>query len=322
MRGNSQLTEIKELLISGETPVYIFSHPYSDGDSIGSSLGLYHLLRAAGVQAVPVLPTPFPRVFDFLLDGVEVMTPPVDIRGRMAVVLDCGDLRRVSQTGQSLEGARTIINIDHHLNNEMFGHYNYVDSQAAAVGQILYAMFAEDPCPQEAAQALYTAVYTDTGRFSYSNTSAETLKVAAQLVELGAAPQRVFNAVYQHRSLEYYHLLAAVLGDMRVSSHGLVASISLNKDLLSKYGVGEWELDELSDYPRGLQDVAVSVIFKEVVANTVKVSLRSKDRVNVATVASNLGGGGHFNAAGVTLNTTLAHAQELVIAEIEKELLL
>jgi phosphoesterase RecJ-like protein len=317
MRSNSDLKEIKELLLSCRDRVYIFSHPYPDGDSIGSTMGLYHLLRSAGVQAVPVLPPPLPRSYEFLLSGAEVLSPPVDIAGGTAVVLDCGDLRRLRETGQSLEGAARIINIDHHLNNDMFGDYNYVDCQAAAVGQILLAMFAGSPCPPPAAEALYTAMYTDTGRFSYSNTSADALAAAAELVKSGARPQRVFNEIYQNRSREYYSLLAEVLAGMEITHNGLVASISLDRELMGKHRVCEWELDELSDYPRSLRGVLVSVIFKEVGENTVKVSLRSKEHVNVAAVARELGGGGHHNAAGVTLNMSLAQARQQVLARLE-----
>lgn len=320
MRGNNNLAELKELLLACRDKIYIFSHPYPDGDSIGSTMGLYHLLKAVGVQAVPVLPAPFPRSYDFLVSGVEVLSPPVDIGGGTAVVLDCSDLRRLNQTGQSLEGAARIVNIDHHLNNEMFGAYNYVDPQAAAVGQIIHAMFSDSPCPPQAAEALYTAIYTDTGRFSYGNTSSETLAVAAQLVKSGARPQRVYNEIYQNRSREYYSLLAVALAEMEVTHHGLVASISLDLELLSQHRVADWELDELNDYPRSLKGVLVSVIFKEVEENTVKVSLRSKERVNVAAVARELGGGGHYNAAGVTLNMSLAQARERVLAQIETEL--
>ena len=320
MTANSGLAEIREILLSYTAPVYIFSHQHPDGDSVGSTVGLYYLLRQAGVRAIPVLPAPHPEIYGFMLGNLEILTPPVDIRGRTAVVLDCGSLQRLGETGQSLEGAARVINIDHHLNNQMFGDYNYVDSRAAAVGQIIYNMFAHDPFPPEAAQALFTAVYTDTGRFSYSNTTSATLASAADLVELGANPQRVYNEIHQNKTQQYYFLLAEVLADMNLSCQGKVASIALNRHLLAKHPVADWELDDLNDYPRSLRGVSVSVILKEVEADTVKVSLRSKDRVNVASVASKLGGGGHYNAAGVTLNMDLAQAQEQVISQIEAEL--
>lgn len=320
MNSNYDLAEIRKLLVSCRDQVFIFSHPRPDGDSVGSTIGLYYLLREAGVQAVPVLPTPVPQMFEFLYRDIEFLSPPVDIKGKTAVVLDCSDLKRLGQTGQNLSQAAQIINIDHHLNNEMFGNYNYVDPQAAAVGQIIYSMFSDGSYPREAAQALYTALYTDTGRFSYSNTTATTLAVAAALVEWGASPQVVYNEIHQRKTREYYHLLAEVLGSMNLSCQGKVASITLRRDLLSRFAVEDWELDDLNDYPRSLNGVVVSIIFKEVEENSVRVSLRSKGLVNVATVAGDLGGGGHHNAAGINFDMPLALAQEKVMARVQEEL--
>jgi len=321
MISNSDLLGIKELLLSSREEIVILSHPSPDGDSVGSTLGLYFLLKQAGVVSLPTLPGPIPDRYSFLARGMQIASTPVDVVGKTVVVLDCGDLKRLEQTGQKLDGASKVINIDHHLGNDMFGDYNYVDPSAAAVGQILYDMFAEFPCPTPAAQALFTAIYTDTGRFSYGNTNSHTLTVAAKLVELGAEPDLVFDHLFQTRTKNYYGFLVEALANIQVSCNGQYASLCLDLSAIQRHNLADWELEELNDYPRSLAGVKVSCILKEAEAGVVKVSLRSKGAVDVAFIARSVGGGGHKNAAGATLYMSLTQAAQLVEAKVSQELL-
>src|SRR5690554_5691493 len=118
MDRNSELFQIREILLKAQEPICIFSHPQPDGDSIGSTIGLYYLLRGLGKEVYPALSRPLPGIYDFLLAGLPILESPLDVQEKLAVVLDCGDLKRLHQTGQSLTDATMVINIDHHLNNE------------------------------------------------------------------------------------------------------------------------------------------------------------------------------------------------------------
>lgn len=318
-KRNTDLEQIREFLLAAAGPVYITSHPFPDGDSIGSTVGLYHYLTARGVQAFPVLPGPVPEVYEFLVSGLELLHPPLNVQGEIVVVLDCSDLKRLQDWGQLLAEAAWVINIDHHLNNDFFGDMNYVDPSAAAVGQILHNMFAATQYSQAVAQALFTALFTDTGRFSFSNTDVSVLRAGARMVELGASPSGVFNSVYQNRSGNYYYFLSEALAKIERLFEGRVAVLPLERELPAKYGLEEWELDDLNDYPRSLKGVILSVVLKETEDNGIKVSLRSTGQLNVAAIAKDLGGGGHHNAAGATLPLSMAEAKAKLACRLAEE---
>jgi len=319
MVNKLSLTELRDLLLAWRKPVYILSHPSPDGDSIGSTVGLYYLLTARGVKVMPILPDPVPGTYDFLLEDVPLLKPPLDLTDKNVIVLDCGGSQRLEQMGQSLTGAAQVINIDHHWGNDYFGDINYVDANAAAVGNIIHDIFVHtSPYPEQAAQALFTAVYTDTGRFSYSNTGPDTLEAASQMVEKGAQPWLVFNNLYQRRSINYYGFLAAALAKIKILFDDKVAVLALDHELLRLHGIEDWELEEINDYPRSLDGVMLAAVLRET-QNGVKLSLRSKGAVDVSRIAKDFGGGGHHNAAGASFNLPLAQAQRELHQRLKEE---
>lgn len=317
MRENTNLSLLKEHLLTAKETIAILSHPNPDGDSIGSTLGLWGILTAAGRAVEPVLP-PLPTIYTYLNRGIETYAPPVSLAGKIALVLDCSDIARLGQSGQSLEGAISVVNIDHHQHNDYFGDINYVDTAAAATGEIIHLLFKDDEhlITPEVAEALYLAIATDTGRFSYSNTRAETFESAASLVRLGADPARVYNRLYQNRSVGYLAFLAQALVGIELYCGGKVAILPLAKALFDQYSLAEWELEEISDYPRSLAGTQVAIVLRESEAGRVKISFRSKG-VDVANIARAFGGGGHHNAAGATLDSPLGEAKARLLHYIE-----
>lgn len=316
---NTDAALIRHRLLGARQPVCILSHPYPDGDSVGSAIGLWGILTAAGITAQTVFDS-VPRVYEFLTTRAEIYRPPLDLEGKIAVVLDCSTRARLQEVGLSLAGAALIVNIDHHRGNEYFGHLNYVDCQAAAVGEIIHRIFGV--CPQyyspEVAEALFTAIFTDTGRFSYGNTTADSLQTAATLVEYGASPQRIYNFLYQNRSPVYLAFLGQALTRIQLHFSGQLALLPLERDLLLAHGLEDWELEEINDYPRSLAGVKVSVVLREIGQGKVKASLRSKG-LDVAAIARGFGGGGHRNAAGVTLTLPLAEVMGQFLQYFEGE---
>lgn len=300
MKENNSLEQIKQRIASGPEQAVILSHPAPDGDSIGSSVGMWHLLRKRATLVA--IPQPIPRRYNFLLRDIPLHSVPLDLTGKTAIVLDCSDEQRLGRIGQSLAEAALVVNIDHHRGNTHFGHLNYVDPAASAVGELIYAMFSEQNIPPSAALALFTAIYTDTGRFSFSNTSANALQVAACLVALGAEPNLVYHQVYQNRSARYYRFLARALERIELICHGRAAVVILDRQLLAEYEINDWDLEGFDEYPRGLAEVEVTAVIKEQPDKTVKLSLRSRGGRDVAAIARELGGGGHLNAAGAQLD--------------------
>lgn len=318
-KSNAEQALIRTALLTAPAPVLILSHPFPDGDSIGSTVAVARLLAAAGIKTEPVL-APVAASYAFLTQGLEILSPPIDATNKVVLVLDCSDVARLHEAGHSLVGARQVINIDHHRGNEYFGDLNYVDSAAAAVGEIIHRLFRDYRQYYSAAvaEALFTALMTDTGRFSYANTSSPCLKAAAELVELGAEPQRVYNCLYQNRSRGYLALLAQALPLIELHFSGRVSLLPLSKELLASSGVDDSELEEINDYPRSLAGVEISVVLKESGPNQTKASLRSK-ACDVAAIARSLGGGGHLNAAGITFALSLTTARQQLLERLGKE---
>lgn len=298
---NDTLDYILQRIASGPKPA-ILSHPSPDGDSVGSSVALWHLLNTAGIESFVAIPGPIPRRYEFLVQDINPVPVPLDLSGMVAIVLDCSDEHRLSRIGQSLNQAALVVNLDHHRGNTRFGHLNHVDPSASAVGELIYTMFCPGSIPQPAAQALFTAIYTDTGRFSFSNTSARALEIASRLVAQGAAPNEIYHQVYQNRSPGYYRFLAKALDRIELLFQGKVALVVLDRPLLDAYGIADWDLEGFEEYPRGLAGVEIAGVVREQPDGSVKLSLRSRGSRDVAAIARELGGGGHVNAAGAQMD--------------------
>ncbi|MTI94472.1 MAG: hypothetical protein FH749_03150 [Firmicutes bacterium] len=213
-----------------------------------------------------------------------------------------------------------MINIDHHQNNQQFGNLNLIDTTAAATGLLVFELFADfNMFDVPIATALFTALYTDTGRFSYANTDSRALSAAARLVALGANPSSVYRAVYETRSIGYYKFLAVVLDKISLQSDGRLAILVLPQTLIHQFQLQPWEYDDLIDYPRSLQGVEIAVVAREE-DDRIRVSLRSKGDFDVSKIAGVFGGGGHVNAAGASLKPPMDSALKQLESCLLKEL--
>jgi phosphoesterase RecJ-like protein len=301
--------------------VLLFAHVYPDGDVLGSQLGLGLALRAAGRTVTFACAHPVPDPFHFLPGAADVQQWKV---GRnefdLVVTLDCPDPGRL---GGLLEGARGpgvhVLNIDHHGDNRRYGDVNWVDTRAAATGEMVYDLLdaAGLPLTADVAVNLYTAIVTDTGSFRYSNTTSKTFRVAARLVETGVDPARVATTVYETRDLAGLRLLGQVLQGIETDADGTVAWLVIDRVHASSPDLPEAE--EFVNYPRSVRTAKVAVLFREL-PDAVKVSLRAKGEVNVASIAGRLGGGGHPNAAGLMLPGSLAEAKAVVLGAVREAL--
>jgi phosphoesterase RecJ-like protein len=299
----------------------LFAHVYPDGDVLGSQLGLGLALRAAGRAATFACAHPVPDPFHFLPGAADVQQWKAGRNGfDLVVTLDCPDPGRL---GGLLEGARgpgtLVLNIDHHGDNRCYGDVNWVDTAAAATGEMVYDVLraAGLPLTPDVAVNLYTAIVTDTGSFRYSNTTPKTFQVAAHLVESGVDPARVASAIYETRRLGGLRLLGQILQGVETDADGAVAWLAIDRAQAESPDLPEGE--EFVNYPRSLRTAKVAVLFREL-PDAVKVSLRAKGEVNVARIAAGLGGGGHPNAAGLILPGGLGEAKARVLGAIRQAL--
>lgn len=296
-------------------------HIGPDGDALGSMLGFAVAAAAAGKTVYPSFGEPHtvPDAYRFL--PVHLLVPPRDVPLDLDAFLtfDAGSLDRIGDLAPAAAGAGCLVVLDHHASNTGFGTINLIDPAAAATAEIALDLLDALGWPLDpvAATCFHTAIVTDSGRFQYSNTSPATLRVAARLVEAGARPEEIGRHVYEESPFGYLAVAGAVLTRARlVRDRRLVWSVVTEADL-DAAGITLDDADLLIDAIRVAREADVAVLFKEVGNNRVKVSLRSRGRVDVGAIASALGGGGHHNAAGCTLVGSAETALAEILARLE-----
>lgn len=282
------------------------SHINPDGDAIGSELGLARLLRSMGKGAVVWNRDPIPTIYRPLPGSERVHTgeePPAGFPDRFdaIVVLECPSPDRTGLE-QHLS-ARPVINIDHHLGNQLYGSVNWVDSAAPAVGEMIYRLAQGlklnlDP---ETASCLYLTLVTDTGGFRFSNATPAAFEAAAALVRDGAHPEQVSQWLYESQPLPVVRLVGEMLQTLQIHEDGRVATARLTPEMFARVGASPGDSEGLIDYPRSIAGVEAVALIRQREDGTHKVSLRSRGEVDVEKIARHHGGGGHRNAAGFVL---------------------
>ncbi len=295
----------------------VVSHIDPEGDSLGSELALATLLGGAGKDVRVVNADRPPAKYAFLggTDAIQAPEEVADVEFDTAFVVDCAVLERVGSVASLLDGL-TVVNIDHHRSNERFGDVNYVAPSACATGFLIYklAEHLKWPLTPEVAAPIYAAIITDTGNFRYASTSAETLRVAAHLVEVGGLdPSAVWRAVFGQKSLAALKLLEHGLRALALECGGRLGVIHLSRLAFVETGADEIDAEGIVNFAGRVEGVEASVLLVETKSGVVKASLRSEGVVDVDRVAAAFGGGGHRNAAGARLQGPLAEARRRVI---------
>lgn len=296
-------------------------HIGPDGDALGSMLGLGMAARGAGKQVVASFGTPFvvPETYRFL--NTDLLVPPSEVPESPEVMatFDAGSADRLGELAGAAERAGTLIVIDHHVTNVGFGHINLIDAEAAATAEMVVTLLdhLDWPVDGDVAAALLTGLVTDTGRFQYSNTTPQTLRAAARMVEAGAQPEVIGQHVYEETPFGYLHAAGAVLSRAQLDPERRLVWSVLTKEDMKAAGIAHTDTDPLIDAVRTARESDVALLIKEVDRGKVKASLRSRGRVDVGAIAVELGGGGHHNAAGFTFEGSAAGAVEAVRSRLD-----
>jgi phosphoesterase RecJ-like protein len=302
-------------LMSKVERVLLLAHRNPDGDTLGSMLALGQYL-ASNRQVTMVCSDPVPQLYRFLSGWEQVLTIQealaLDEKYQLAIAVDASDLGRLGPDAERLlERAERLVSIDHHATGEPFGDPSWIDSSAAATGELIYELIAGSITPR-IATALYTAIITDCGSFRYANTTARTLAIASKLVEAGAEPNRIATIVFETRTLSSLKLLKEALGTLQVDEDGKLGWMELTEKMFQACGAKQGEGEGFVNYVRMIQGVAIAILFHEN-GDKVRVSLRSGD-LDVGKLAAIFGGGGHMRAAGCELNLPLSEAKQQVLA--------
>lgn len=289
--------------------IVTIGHVGPDGDALGSMLALAIAARDAGKDAVATFGQPFVLADRYRYLDLTTLIPEADVGAReLAIVVDCGIGHRLGSAQAVAAAADRVVVIDHHISgDDDFGDVRVVDATAAATAQLVFYLLEDLGWPISAAvaDALYTGLVTDTGRFQYSNTTTEVHRIAARLLDAGVAPDVVGQHVFEEAPFGYLGVAAAVLERASFDpGASLVWSVLTVADLTTA-GIAYEEADGLIDLIRVADGAQVACLLREVGEGRLKGSLRSRGRVDVSALANRIGGGGHHNAAGFTTSMSV-----------------
>ncbi|NLI16108.1 MAG: bifunctional oligoribonuclease/PAP phosphatase NrnA [candidate division Zixibacteria bacterium] len=324
MTDNRAQINILNKLITDNDTFLLTSHQDPDGDSIGSLIGLNNYLKRLGKKTMVYSQGIIPSKYVFLdSEGViKSEAPKTSSDFPVAIILECPRFERIGFVKNLIGPQTLIVNIDHHEDNEMYGRVNIVDKDACAVGQILFDIFnsAGGSFDADVAGPLYAALISDTGCFKFSNTTSRCLNTAAVLVEKGARPKSIAENIFSSFTAATLKMVGYVLQNMRLYADGKICVFKLAKNDPAKFGASMENSEGLIDYSMMIKGVEVGVLLKEVDSKTVKVSLRSRDGIDIGSFAGKRGGGGHLNASGFTLAENLDSAEPTVVIALSEYL--
>jgi phosphoesterase RecJ-like protein len=301
------------------------THVRPDGDGLGSMLALADVLEAppwsrnVRMTVASVLP---PR-YDFLdpTRRVRRFEPPGNAYrdAEAVIVLDTGTWNQLGDFGNFLRSLPVEkIVIDHHLTQDDLGAVQLVDATAEATGRLVFEAITAlgGPMPASAAHALFVALAMDTGWFRHSNTTPATFALAGELVRAGARATEAYDCLFEQNTLARLKLTGLVLSRLQVTHGGRVAHTEIRRDDYAATGALPQDSEDLVNYTRSVAGVEVGLLFMEQPRGGVKVSFRSRQRIDVARLAERFGGGGHRLASGAILETNLEEARLRVLAAL------
>jgi phosphoesterase RecJ-like protein len=304
------------------------AHEGPDGDALGSLLGMHHLLTQLGKDSVMFMAAkefPLPIEYRFLPLEEVFHEAPADMADRTVIFLDCGNIDRMPVDFLTA-GDNFTINVDHHHDNTLFGDVNLVDTGASSTAEIVYklAVLLGVEITPEIASALYVGLVTDTGKFMYENTDAETHRITAELIDAGVEVDETYRRLYEHVPIEKLRLLSRALdGIQRHCGERLVVAYISAADYEAS-GAGEEMTEGIIDHLRSVEGSKVAALIRDQGDRgraARKVSLRSSGGdLDVSAIARKHGGGGHKRAAGFSTDLELDQLVSFLCGEVKAQL--
>lgn len=316
---NSIISKIKE-----SNKIAISAHISPDGDAIGSTLALTLGLRDIGKDVYIVSKDKVPDNCSFLSNSNEIDGETIEISKDTdcLIALDCADLKRISANIDLNNRDFILINIDHHISNELYGDLNLVDANAAAVGEIVYKILINMNIviTDKIAECLYASIVSDTGSFKYSSTTSKTHDIAGSLIKTGIDFNKIHRMLFENKSYSKIRLYAKVLDSLTLTHSNKICVMEITEKMLSELNISDLEdTSDIISFGMQIKEVEVAVLLKEKKdEDIIKVSLRSKSKVDVCKIAKEFEGGGHPRAAGLTLNCNIDDAKEKLVNNIKK----
>ncbi len=294
----------------------VSAHARPDGDAIGSMLACGMILEQMGKHVDLVSCDRVPLIYRGLPCAQTIrQVERVEGHYDAVILLECDGVERSRLKGLD---QHFLINIDHHLSGQTFANINWIDTDACAVAEMIYSLASAAGVyvNPEMATCLYTAVLTDTGSFCYEGTDAHTFELASDLVRQGANPALIAQHTYFSNPTSKMLLLGAALSNLR--REGRLAWMWITHDDMLRTSAAEEDCEGLVNYAIGIAGVDVAVFLRELSNHSVRLSLRSKGQLNVASIAESFGGGGHHHASGCTLEGPLSEAADCILEQLRE----
>ncbi len=292
----------------------ITSHARPDGDAVGSALAIAEILNQLGCETQIVMADPAPFIYKSLpgVENIQVASSVAE-DDTPAIILECDSIERTGLQGLT---GRTLINIDHHASGRPYATLNWIDEHACAVAEMVYriAIAAHVTVTPGMATCLYAAVLSDTGSFTYPSTNASTFELAHNLAKHGASPSQIARDLYFSNPESKIRLLAVALSNMKCE--GPIAWSWVTDAEMEQTGASAEDCEGVVNYLIGIAGVESAVFLRELPDGEFRLSIRSKEKINVAQIAESFGGGGHRSASGCTLEGPLEVATERILAQL------
>jgi len=300
--------------------IAVFVHANPDGDAIGSLIAFSTALKNIG-KKVEAFVESRPEYLSFVFDDSIKLYSELDFDKKydLCVALDCGDKDRMGDASKVFDNAEFTIELDHHKTNNNYADLSYVDSTAAATGEIIYELLKimKVEITKQIAEALYVAIISDTGMFKHQNTTSKTFEIASKLVDYGIDISTITHKIFYENSFERTKCLGDVLNTLDLYLDGKVGILCLTSEMMQKYGLKETELDGFVEYARNIKGVEVGIFIKQKNDTEYKVSLRANSDADMSKIAEKFNGGGHKGAAGCRFeNKTIEEIKNCLIKEI------
>jgi phosphoesterase RecJ-like protein len=319
--------ELKEAVafIRERDDFLVVSHVQPDGDAISSTVATAWLLTKLGKKVTMLNEGPVPSRLHFLWKSMDIYTHDSEQSVRQyrnVICVDCADYARVGRSNHWFAADVELLNIDHHPTNDGYGQVNLLKFDAAATAEILFDLIDEVSLPLDidVATAIYTGLLTDTGGFRYSNTSPKVMAMASRLLEVGVNGPELAEHLLERMTMGQLRVTQRGLSRLSFSADQQIGWLWVNSEDLAETGAMNEDLEGLVNFPRNIEGVEVGLLFKQNGQESVKVSLRSAGRVNVAAVAQHFGGGGHVRAAGCRLTDPLDEVINKIVSVVQKAL--
>ncbi|MDL2264361.1 bifunctional oligoribonuclease/PAP phosphatase NrnA [Synergistaceae bacterium OttesenSCG-928-I11] len=313
-------------LLSSAANWLVLSHEKPDGDTIGSAVGLANVGKRLSKRVILGCPDPYPEKYSFLYDGLELrvldcIPPDFPLEDSLIVCLDTSKIER-SVPGLEKELPRhTIVNIDHHIDNEMYGALNLLEADASSTGEIVAELLSSSPwgIEKREADALYVAMVTDNGRFSFASTSVKSHMCAIMLLKAGVSPSEITEKLNANLTSNTLRLWGRAFSKAEVFCGGLAAIMWLADSDFDATGTTREDTENLVNYLLRIKGVRLCTLGTEVEGGT-RFSVRARAPYNARVIASHFGGGGHDLAAGCTIHEPIGSALAMMKREMEERI--